>query len=812
MAKTRHNHFLDTVDEIFTDAKNNGVFHLYSEDDFYDGRRIRIKGQDLYHFGTTGYLGLEQDTRLKDAAIEAIRKYGTQFALSKTYISFVIYKELEEALEAMYENPVVVAKNSTLCHLAVIPSVIRDEDVVILDHQVHNSVQNACQLLKPRGIPVDMIRHNNLNMLEDRIKEYKDKHQKIWYMIDGIYSMYGDTAPLHDLIKLLDAHPQLHLYVDDVHGMSWAGKNGTGYVLSQIKTMHEKMILISTLSKCFGASGAVMVTANKELNRYVKNFGGSLSFSAQLEPAGVAAALASARIHLSPDIYRLQGELAERINYCNHLLKQTTLPLIEVNSCPLFYIATGLPSSGYNLSNRLMKEGYYVNLGIFPAVPVKNTGIRFTISRGNNLEDIKGLVDAIQYHYPKMLEEMERTPNDVRKAFKLPLLQEGHAVSGGSNKLTVHHANTINSVDKNRWNKLLGGRGIFDYEGMKLIEKSFTANEKPEDNWKFNYVIIEDENCTPILATYLTTGLWKDDMTAHPSVSMQIEEKRLKDPYYMTSHAISMGSLLTDGDHLYIDKGHPLWKVAVKELLKFIAEEQERSNATTVILRDFEEDPEIQELLIEEGFIKVDIPHTNVIETLNWNTKEEYLNTLTPRSKRHIRYDVLKYEHFFDVEIKKNNATAEEIDHYYSLYQNVKRRNLDINIFDYPKKLFSSMASHPNSEFLLLKLKPEFDKREDRKPVAIGFNYLNCDNNYVFLLIGMDYNFLEEYNIYRQTIYRVIMRARELNARMVYLGFSASIEKKKFGARVIPKVAYVQYKDNYAIEFIESIAVRRVSA
>lgn len=810
MAKTKHNHFLDTVDEIFTDAKNNGIFHLYSEDDFYDGRRIKIKGKDLYHFGTTGYLGLEQDERLKNAAIEAIRKYGTQFALSKTYISFAVYKELEEALYKMYENPVLIAKNSTLCHLSVIPSIVRDEDVVILDHQVHNSVQSACQMLKPRGIPVDMIRHNNIDMLENKLKEYRDKHNKIWYMIDGIYSMYGDCAPLEELVKLLDVYPQLHLYVDDVHGMSWAGKNGTGYVLSKIKTLHKKMILISTLSKCFGASGAVMVTPNKELNRYVKNFGGSLSFSAQLEPAGVAAALASAKIHLSNDIYQMQDELFERINYCNTLIKKTNLPLIEENNCPLFYIATGLPASGYNMANRLMNEGFYVNLGIFPAVPVKNTGVRFTLSRGNKLEDIKSLIDAIEFHYPKMLEDMNRTQNEVRRAFKLALIPEEPQKDISLSNFHILHETTIEKVNKEEWNKLLGGRGIFDYEGMKIIEKSFSENSKSEDNWSFHYIIIKDSQKNPVLATYLTVGLWKDDMMAHPSISKQIEKIREKDPYYLTSKAISMGSLLTDGDHLYIDKSNRLWKEAVKRLLEFIAIEQEKTNSSTIILRDFEEDQVLHELLIENGFIKVDIPDTSVIENLHWNTKEEYVNSLSTRSRRHIRYDVLKYEHYFDVEIK-NNATEEELEHFYKLYHNVKARNLDINIFDYPEKLIKVMSTNSNCEFLVLKLKPEFDTRLERLPVAVAFNYLNCDNNYVFLLIGMDYSFIEEFNIYRQTIYRTITRAKELKASKIYLGFSASIEKKKFGANVIPKVAYIQYKDNFAIEFIETLPVNKAS-
>lgn len=110
MAKTRHNNLLDTIDEIITDAKNKGIVHLYTEDESFTGRKVQINGRNLYHFGTTGYLGLEQDIRLKEAAIDAIIKYGTQFPLSKTYLSFGIYKELEECLFNMYGHPVLVSK------------------------------------------------------------------------------------------------------------------------------------------------------------------------------------------------------------------------------------------------------------------------------------------------------------------------------------------------------------------------------------------------------------------------------------------------------------------------------------------------------------------------------------------------------------------------------------------------------------------------------------------------------------------------------------------------------------------------------
>jgi hypothetical protein len=104
-------------------------------------------------------------------------------------------------------------------------------------------------------------------------------------------------------------------------------------------------------------------------------------------------------------------------------------------------------------------------------------------------------------------------------------------------------------------------------------------------------------------------------------------------------------------------------------------------------------------------------------------------------------------------------------------------------------------------------LKEEFDDRENKLPVAVVFSYKSFDNNYCPLLIGMDYNYLEKYGIYRQALYQVVKRAQQMKANKVYLGLSASIEKKKFGARIVPKVAYVQTKDNFNLEVIGTMAV-----
>lgn len=801
MAKVKHNNFMDTVDEVISDAKKMGVVHLYTEDEELTGRRVKIKGKDLFHFGTTGYLGLEQDVRLKAAAVEAIWKYGTQFPLSKTYISHPLYKSLEEKLEQMYGNPVIITKNSTLGHLGVIPCIVRDEDGVILDHQVHWSVQSAAQILKTRSVPVEMIRHNNLAMLEDKIKELATRCSRIWYMADGVYSMYGDCAPIPQLLELCKKYPQLHFYFDDVHGMSWAGKNGTGYVMEQLGTLPENVILFGTLSKTFGASGAVMVTSNEKIHKQVKNFGGPLTFSAQLEPSSTAAALASANIHLSPEIYQLQAELHDRTRYFNSLLANTDLPLVEQNTCPVFYIGTGAPATGYHFVNRLMEEGFYVNLGLYPAVPVKNTGVRITISRHNAKEEMKALVDAMVYHYPKALEETHTTKNKVRAAFKMPYIKEEEKTTAVVSSLSVQHENTIQNIDKNEWNSLLGKQSAFDWEGLKFLEKVFTHAALPEHNFDFHYYIIRDEKARPVLATFLTTSLWKDDILAPASVSMQLEEKRKNDPYYLTSKVISMGSLFTEGQHYYVDKQNPKWKEAFQTLLNAIEGLEENKDAAMTVLRDFEEDAAINELLHSMGFIKISMPESCVVTDLSWNDAEGYLATLSPRSRKHFKKDIQSYEKYFDVEYR-SAASEEELDFYYQLFENVRAKNFGLNTFSFPRTLFTEMSQNPNWEFIVLYLKKEFAaNQEKRTPVAVMFCYKNMEHTYVPSFIGMDYRYAE-FQVYRQMLYQTIMRAKALDFKKIDFGFSASFEKKKVGAVIVPKVAYIQAKDNFSMELM----------
>lgn len=631
MAKIKHNNFIDTVDGVFSAAKKEGVLHLYAEGPTLNGRTITVAGREMLHFGTTGYLGLEQDARLKQAAIAAIQNYGTQFPLSKSYISHPLYAELESKIEQMYGVPPVIMKNSTLGHLAVIPTLVKDGDAVILDHQVHWSVQNACQFLKLRGIPVEMVRHSRLDMLEDTVRNLRTKAHTIWYMADGVYSMFGDYAPVAELLELAGRYPQLRLYFDDVHGMSWKGRNGTGFVFDRLGGLPENTVVMSTLSKTFGASGATFFCSDAATREKIKTFGGPLTFSAQLEPASAAAAIASSDIHLSSEITALQQGLATKIALFNGLLAGAGLPIVAHNDSPVFYLALGTPATAYNFTKRLFREGFYLNVGIYPAVPIKNTGMRITLSSHNQELDIRSLADAIANNFPEAVRDTGTSQTAIRAAFSLEPVSE--PISRPKNgRLEIVEERTIMCIDKEEWNARMGQFGMLDWDGLLYLEKAFANHSDPKQSLDFYYYTIKDTAGCVVLSAFLTCGMWKDDLLATESVSRHLEILRRERPLYLTSKVVSLGSVFTEGQHFYIDSAHPLCGEAMQLLLGAAESLYEELGADMLVFRDFDPENRWDAQIQEQGFFRMEMPESCTLELARWESEDDFASRLRPRS------------------------------------------------------------------------------------------------------------------------------------------------------------------------------------
>jgi 7-keto-8-aminopelargonate synthetase-like enzyme len=798
---------IDTIDEIATYGAKKGVFHLNTGNFKINGSKIFLNGEvnkEVINFGSCSYLGLEFDERLKQSAKDAIDCYGTQFSTSRTYISNRYYKELEGLLCKIFDAYAVVTPTTTLGHIGAIPLFIGSNDAVILD-------QTAIGLIKSKGVHTELVRHNRMDLLEERIKLLRQTYKKVWYMADGIYSMFGDATPIDEVYQLLEKYPEFHFYVDDAHGMSCFGKNGRGYVLGK-KPIHERMIVATSFAKAFATGGGALIFPTEEMARRFRTCGGPMIFSGPMQPSQLGAAIASAKIHLSEDINLFQEQLHASIRYANLMIKKYELPLISDTDSPVFFIGVSLPKIGYKMISRMINDGFFLNLGIFSAVPMKNTGIRFTITRNHSFREIERMVEALSINLKEVLVEENFTIEQIYKAFKMNPAKTEKSTELAPAIITetnfeVIHCKTIQQVDKELWDQLLGSRGSYNWEGMKFLEDTFSRNDTEENNWTFDYIIIKDALKTPILATFLTTSLWKDDMLAPESVSSQIESQRATgDPYYLVSKVLTTGSTVTGGNHLYLNRSSSLWKDALDILLKKITALQEEYHTSSTMLRDLAQgDEELDGFMMENGYFKINMPKSHTVEISQWHTRREFITTLSKRGQKHIKQDVFRHENKYEVMVCKNPAT-QDIQHWYELYLNVKNKSLELNTFTLPYKMFENIAQNPNWEVLTLSLKPEFDKRSERKPVAIMFSYLT-EKAYNFMMVGIDYNFQDEYKPYRQAMYNVLMRAKELKKELVYLGYSASVEKRKFGANIVDSVGYMQAKDNYAMEVIESMNV-----
>lgn len=802
MAKIKHNDFNETINDLLIEAENRGVIRLNCESENWKGSSMVVGQQEMLNFGTCGYMALENHPAIIEKAIEYTRRFGTQFSVSRTYLVSKDSLYLEELLSEIFSNKKVITYSSTtLLHTSVLPCVVGSNDFVILDQQCHASIQTAAQIVHAKGVPLDVIRHSNMEMLEHIIQQNRDKYEKIWYMVDGIYSMFGDLATINEINELMKKYPQLHLYMDDAHGMSWSGKHGCGRMFEET-LKNERTIYVTTMAKGFGAMGGIVVFPNEKWFNKVKIYGGALTHSHPISPPMLGASIASAQLHLSDEIYDLQTALREKIDYTNQLLAQTNLPVISNLETPIYFIGTGQPSVGYNMNKRVLDAGFYVNIGMFPAVPIKNTGLRFTVTNHNSKDDIKKLISTLEEQYPLALEEENKVLGDVQKAFKINTTKMVNNKKETDIEFEIISENSIVKINRDQWNNLFENRGHFDYDSLALFEKAFSDNNKIENNWDFHYIVIKDDKEDIVLATFLTSGVIKDDMLSSEDISINIEEKRKTDPYFLCSKTLMMGSLFTEGNHLYLNKNHVAWEKALAQLLKIITEIQESQNINSVLLRDFDEDDlEIEKIFHDHGYFKFSMPNSNVITDLNTN-KDNFIHSLSARSRRHIKEDVLSKIDLFNVKVE-SSLDDTELKRAYELYMEVASKNKAINLFNYPFKLFLHMNDDENWEFIKL--------LSGDKLLGVGICH-KSKHQYNPVLVGIDYYYNYKLNTYKQMLFQVCMRAIDLGYQQINFGFSADIEKRKLGAKQSNKFAYLHIEDQFNAEVLEMYKQKQTTA
>lgn len=392
------------------EAADAGVTRATVHDAQLAGDTITIEGRQLLNFGSCMYMGLNVDERLKQGAIDAVQRFGPVYSSSPVYTSVDLYEDLRDRLEEIFGSPVAIPTTTTLGHLGVLPVLITPDDAVLIDHQAHASMHMATQVLIASGVEVTMVPHNDMDALEAAIVERKTTHDRVWYLADGVYSMFGDTAPVKEVEELQKRHDNLWVYFDDAHGFGWRGRNGRGFVLEHVE-LNDRMVVAVSLSKSFGSGGAAVVFPRRDLVPRVHAAGSTFVFSGPLHPAELGAAIASADIHLSQEQRERAARLRAQITHIQHRMVEMQLPVASLAATPIWFIWTGGLTEAVELVTRLMDDGYYANTSAFPAVPMGRGGVRFTNTLYHTTEQIDGLLDSLSRHAPGLVDVADRGVN-----------------------------------------------------------------------------------------------------------------------------------------------------------------------------------------------------------------------------------------------------------------------------------------------------------------------------------------------------------------------------------------------------------------
>ena len=368
-------------------ARAKGIYPYYKAIESEQSTVVKINGKDVLMFGSNSYLGLSNDPRLKEAAIEATKKYGTSCSGSRFLNGTLdIHVELEEKLARL------VGKDEAVCfstgfqvNLGVVSALCGRNDYLLLDRLDHASIIEGSRL--SFGKPLKYA-HNDMENLEMRLQQCDPESVKL-IVADGIFSMEGDIVPLPEMVALAEKY-DADIMIDDAHSLGVLGHQGRG-TADHFGLTDKVDLIMGTFSKSFGSLGGFIASDSDTIN-FLKHNARSLIFSASMPPSNVASVSKAIDIMLE-EPERIQ-HLWDVSNYARKQFQDRgfdtghsetpIIPLFVRNSEKAFWLCT-----------RLLEDGIFVTPVIAPAVPENDVLIRFALMATHTFEQVDEAVDKI---------------------------------------------------------------------------------------------------------------------------------------------------------------------------------------------------------------------------------------------------------------------------------------------------------------------------------------------------------------------------------------------------------------------------------
>jgi 8-amino-7-oxononanoate synthase len=349
------------------DLQKTGFYPYFMPLDDTEGTEVTIGDKKLVMIGSNNYLGLTTHPKVREAAIEATRQFGTSCTGSRFLNGTLAWHlDLEQRLtEFMEKEAALVFSTGYQANLGTISSLIGRGDFVITDKDDHASIVDGCRLSFGS---MKRFRHNQPADLERVLCQLPSEAGKL-VVVDGVFSMGGDIAPLSDIATLCNQYGA-RLMVDDAHGVGVLGK-GKGTAI-HLGVNDDVDLVMGTFSKSFASLGG-FIAGSEPVIHYIQHHARSLIFSASMPPGNVAAVSAAL------DVMIEEPERIERVNKIGDSMRLEFQKMgfdTASSQTPIIPIIIGDQEATFLTWRLLFEAGIYTNPVIPPAVPTNLSLLR----------------------------------------------------------------------------------------------------------------------------------------------------------------------------------------------------------------------------------------------------------------------------------------------------------------------------------------------------------------------------------------------------------------------------------------------------
>ncbi len=353
-----------------------------------DGKEIILDdGRKMIEFVSCSYLGLETPPLLSEAIIEAVDRFGAQISVARTRVKADLFNQLEEQLNKIMNGAHTLTFNAvTPCHIAVLPLLasgilprymFSNKPYFIMEKTAHATLQINRGLLQQFG-EVSRIDFKDESKIEEAFIYAAENGMTPISVSDSVGSM-GGVAPVARIVQLAHQYNG-YAYIDDAHGTSIYGINGSGYVMSCLNNkLDERIIIAGSLSKAFGSHGGFLACHSEDTINFIKAYGTTYAFGGPPSLPGIAGYVAAARLHLDGTVTARQETLQNVIRYFDEVFRDTQI-INRGTTMPIRGILIGDENRAITLCKRLHDYGFATTVAMYPTVEEGHAILRCALS------------------------------------------------------------------------------------------------------------------------------------------------------------------------------------------------------------------------------------------------------------------------------------------------------------------------------------------------------------------------------------------------------------------------------------------------